>query len=160
MLATTSTGEASAGPLLRERGLEQYIRKKKLDPLSSYIPPILLARDQISIIAQALDTPDEARRLLREGFMEGFRTNARAVAEYGQAEGLLRDVFKALGTLNFTLFSGARDPDNITLDKEAAAAQVNAAVAAIDALLATVPEDTMREGQKVLEVLRENYSST
>jgi hypothetical protein len=43
----TIAGSASAELNFFERGLSKYIKKKRLDPLDTYVPVVLEARDQL-----------------------------------------------------------------------------------------------------------------
>lgn len=65
------------------RGLGAYIKKKQLDPLDTYVPLVLEARDQLDAVGRAmLDQTAAARQLLRSGAFTGLRDNIRAIGEY------------------------------------------------------------------------------
>eukprot|EP00951_Prasinocladus_malaysianus_P015473 scaffold118623_cov47-Prasinocladus_malaysianus.AAC.1 len=60
--------------------MDRYIKKKDLDPLETYIPAILAAKDQLvesmALLDSASNAP-EARRLLREGKSAQYLTTPK-----------------------------------------------------------------------------------
>ena len=49
---------------------EKYIKRKDLDPLETYVPPVMAARDQLQKSAAILNGAEDAepaRQMLREG---------------------------------------------------------------------------------------------
>lgn len=110
--------------------------------------------------------PGEARLLLRSGAFEGLRDNVRAVGEYavtaaataaaGAAPApatppvrLAPDFFAAVQALDFVFFKAARD--GVPVPAGDAQAKLDAAVSALDALLATVPADVLAGARAVVE---------
>jgi hypothetical protein len=150
------------------RGLGKYVRKRKLDPLASYVPPVLDARAQLARLPGSFDDPKEARRLLRSGAFEGLRDNVRAIGEYAAAaasadgagqpqaprppppQRLAADFFTALESLDLVLYWAVRDgAPTPTAD---ANEKLSATLAAMDRLLATVPGDVLEAAQHVAGV--------
>lgn len=66
------------------QGIDRYIKTKKLDPLVSYIPVLLIAQDQLGDVPTAAEELgiEATRSLLRKGAFDGLRDNVRAVGEY------------------------------------------------------------------------------
>ena len=59
------------------RGFDRYIKKRELDPLDSYLPPIVAAREGIRSAKPALAAdPAGGRELLRSGPFDGIRDNS------------------------------------------------------------------------------------
>ncbi|KAF5836006.1 hypothetical protein DUNSADRAFT_6576 [Dunaliella salina] len=147
-------------PAQAERGLAKYIKKKALDPLETYVPVILEAREQLLEAGEVMGTsPDLARQLLRSGPFGAVRENVRVLGEYavinGQAEKaapLVNGFFKALEDYDLNLRQTVKQQKD--LDKEEAQRLLDRSVKALDDLLATVPEDTITKGRTILEVAR------
>lgn len=103
----------------------------------------------------AVDDPVEARILLRSGAFEGLRDNVRAVGQYAEQAGvpgaaaLVPDFFKAVQALDFELFSAIRAQAPVGPDTDARRVD---AVAALDRLLDTVPDDVLATARKVVDV--------
>ncbi|CAG9467491.1 unnamed protein product [Pedinophyceae sp. YPF-701] len=148
--------ETAASPLASGgRGIDKYIRKRKLDPLETYLPPMIQGREQVLLVAEVLDDPKSARSLLREGAMKGFRENARAVGQYSKENGgpeKAEAIFKQLEALDLTLASALRDEKSV-LDEQAARRQLDAAITAVDALLAAAPPDAVAQARRVVAVI-------
>lgn len=45
-----------------KRGLARYIKKKKLDPLESYVPPVIAARNQLKQAGSIMSKASLVRR--------------------------------------------------------------------------------------------------
>lgn len=100
-------------PIPLQGGLDRYVKKRRLDPLASYIPAILVAQAQLLDVTEAADQfgLEAGRALLREGAFVGLRDNVRAVGEYA-SENMGKDVakakvqafFRAIDVLDGTLF--------------------------------------------------------
>lgn len=121
--------------------------------------------------------PEDARALLRSGPFSGLRDNIRAIGEYAvaggapDAQGLVASFFKELEALDLLFFQGAREQKLAlikrqgssdegsedaaaplpTLDEAEASAKLGATIAALDTLLATVPEDVTARAQALLD---------
>ncbi|CAM0871559.1 unnamed protein product [Alopecurus aequalis] len=83
-LATTAD-RAEASPF------DNYVKRKKLEPLESYVPAVLLTQDQFRDLEKSLEFEkpkfDESRSLLRSGPASSLRINIRAVAQYASSNG-------------------------------------------------------------------------
>lgn len=165
--ADAAAPAAAAAPTLSsagKRGLAAYVRKRKLDPLSSYVPAVLAAREQLAgLEGLVASDPVEARIELRSGAFEGLRDNVRAVGEYAAESGSssssnsgsrnssssesVKSFFESVQKLDYELFAAARekrDPSSATAEA------LRAGVAALDALLATVPAADLEEARRLV----------
>lgn len=116
----------------------------------------------------AAGDPKAARQLLRTGAFNGLRDNVRALGEYAvsaaaaadkeTAAGLVPATFKALEDLDNTLFIAQRDKQE--LDTQEASQKVEAAAAAMAALLATVPADTLAAAQLIVDKVNAKAAAT
>nr|ABF94264.1 expressed protein [Oryza sativa Japonica Group] len=84
-LTATAAGRADASPF------DKYVKKKKLEPLETYVPAVLLTQDQFRDLEKSLEFEkpryDESRSLLRSGPASSLRINIRAVAQYASSSG-------------------------------------------------------------------------
>jgi phage-related tail fiber protein len=117
----------------------------------------------------AAGDPKAARQLLRTGAFNGLRDNVRALGEYAitaaavdadkeTAAGLVPATFKALEDLDNTLFIAQRDKQEV--DVQEASQKVEAAAAALAALLATVPADTRAAAQLIVDKVNAKAAAT
>ncbi|XP_050884749.1 uncharacterized protein LOC127087870 isoform X2 [Lathyrus oleraceus] len=71
--------------------LDRYAKRKKLEPLETYVPAVILTQFQIEDLDKTLegDEPQFAlcRSLLRSGPAASLRINIRAVAQYASDSG-------------------------------------------------------------------------
>ncbi|KAL4439481.1 hypothetical protein ABPG77_008810 [Micractinium sp. CCAP 211/92] len=141
-------------------GINRYVKKKKLERLDTYVPPLLEARGQLIRVGRVmLQDPAAARQLLRSGVFAGLRDNVRSLGEYaseraGNSSGrdLVRGFFVELEGLDGALREAVRSGEGLPAD---ARGRVDATVAALDRLLATVPEEDYARAQQVVEAIRE-----
>lgn len=153
-LATAGENEAVV------RGLSKYIKQKQLDPLGSYVPLLLEARDQLIRTGRVmLQDPDAARKLLRTGSFAGLRDNVRAVGQYaakasGKEAGdtLVAAFFGALQEFDYQLLQATRSKESLGPE---ARKKLDASIVALDELLATVPADEMASAQRIVDAIRE-----
>jgi hypothetical protein len=98
---------------LLQGGLDKYIKKKQMDPLSTYLPSVLVAQSQLLDVPEAAETfgLEPARSLLREGAFVGLRDNVRVIGEYAvqsigkdAAKAQVTAFFKAIEELDLALF--------------------------------------------------------
>ena len=179
--AAASSAPAAAPTLSSgKRGIAAYVRKRKLDPLSSYVPAVLAAREQLAgLEGLVASDPVEARIELRSGAFEGLRDNVRAVGEYaanaaessGNGNGssnssssennAVKSFFESVQKLDYELFAAAREKRD---PSSAAVEALRAGVAALDALLATVPAADLDEARRLVataaEVEKKSSSSS
>ncbi|KAK9839201.1 hypothetical protein WJX81_001001 [Elliptochloris bilobata] len=138
-------------------GLSRYIKKRRLEPLENYVPAVVAAREQLVACGSQLDSkPAELRKQLRNGAFLGVRENIRAVGEWAaagrpgddqrQASQLVAAVFSTLQGFDQELDQAAREGRAVAL---AAGERLAEATAALDALLATVPEPLLERAQHV-----------
>jgi hypothetical protein len=165
--------------------MNRYVKRKRLDPLASYVPALLLAREQLEASGAAFRARDAAaaRSLLRSGAFGGVRESVRAVGEYateaGQPGGELATAFfRELEVFDRSMRPAERrqkeqleaaaaedarggggggssggssssgqdddDPDGKIAEAE------KATLAALDALVATVPGETVERAKQVV----------
>ena len=161
--SSSSAPAPAAAPTLSsgKRGIAAYVRKRRLDPLASYVPAVLAAREQLAgLEGLVASDPVEARIELRSGAFEGLRDNVRAVGEYATAaaaessgnggssdNGSVKAFFASVQKLDYELFAAAREKRD---PSGAAVEALRAGVAALDALLATVPAADLDEARRLL----------
>lgn len=94
------------------QGIDRYIKTKKLDPLVSYVPVLLVAQAQLGDVPLAAEELgiDATRSLLRKGAFDGLRDNVRAVGEYAApavgnatAQAAVKRVFVSFDSLDKAL---------------------------------------------------------
>eukprot|EP00873_Tetraselmis_striata_P039013 jgi/Tetstr1/459277/TSEL_004677.t1 len=149
-----------AGGSAQARGMDAYIKKKGMEPLDSYVPPVLAARDQLDGTLPLLGDPanaEDVRQMMRKGPFSGLRDNIRvlglnaAKSGRGDSSDLVGGFFSALQAYDAALFQTTRSeggpyPEGIREKAEAA-------IAALDKVLATVPEEMLAKSRRVLDVL-------
>ena len=69
-----------------KRGLSQYVKKKKLDRIDSYLPPLFLAKEQLIRVNRIVESPGDARQQLRSGSFSGLPEKMRSVAKHVSRE--------------------------------------------------------------------------
>lgn len=141
------------------RGLGKYVKKKKLDKIDTYLPPLFLARDQLIRVGRVmLQSPTEARELFRSGAFTGLRENIRSVGEYVSREKgdealgkkLVAKFFSELEAVDFALLSATRSTgEGSGLDIDATRARLNGTIAALDALIGQVPENVVEKAKGI-----------
>ncbi|CAI7888824.1 unnamed protein product [Closterium sp. NIES-53] len=164
-------------PSTLQRGLSRYIKKKKLDPLESFVPSVLLTREQLLLVQAVVDdqasSPEDlnqARALLRAGPAGTLRGDLRALTRYA-AEGAAAGLAYTPGGDGY--FPGSPEAGAVAsaaadrclealsgLDtllrlnqpdgRARMAKQATAAVSALDEVLATVPEAIMAKSEAIV----------
>ena len=93
--------------------MEKYLKKKRLEPLASYVPAVLVAQSQLLDVPSAAEQfgLEAARALLREGAFVGLRDNVRAIGDYAAAplgkdasKARVQAFFKAIEDLDLLIF--------------------------------------------------------
>ncbi|XP_021890702.1 uncharacterized protein LOC110809244 isoform X3 [Carica papaya] len=142
---------------------DRYVKRKKLDPLESYIPAVILTQLQIKDLEKTLevDQPryDNCRSLLRYGPAASLRVNIRAVAQYasdaGNGKTAFSDVDECLRALeeldSLFLHASRKDPD---ASVGAMKAKIATAISALDSLLQTIPSDVLDKGKAIADMYR------
>ncbi|KAL3685832.1 hypothetical protein R1sor_003854 [Riccia sorocarpa] len=145
--------------------LGKYIKRKKLDPLETYVPTILLAQSQFQEVDGQLDGEPaklaDARSLLRYGPAASLRTDIRAVAQYaaesgneGGASAAVDRCLSALEDLDGLLLQASRRSQGAPVEKMRQ--RVSTVVTALDSLLATVPAAILEKGKAIAKAYKES----
>ena len=106
--------------------------------------------------------PKDARKLLRSGSFSGLRASVWAIGEYtaergaGKAAGteVVTSFFKELEGLDYALLTAERAED-ATEGTALAREKLETTIAALDKLIANVPEDALNNARRVVSSLRE-----
>ncbi|WVZ20247.1 hypothetical protein V8G54_007569 [Vigna mungo] len=143
---------------------DNYVKRKKLDPLEAYVPAVILTEFQIKDLEKTLegDEPqyDFCRSLLRSGPAASLRVNIRAVAQYasdsGNGKTAFNDVDECLRSLeeldSLLLHATRKDPEASVKSMKT---KINSALNALDSLLKTVPSDVLSKGKVIADSYRE-----
>jgi len=154
----TAVGRADAAS-----PLDKYVKRKKLEPLETYVPAVLLTIDQFVDLEKSLEFEkprfDETRSLLRSGPASSLRINIRAVAQYADSTGqgkaasdAVDECLRALEDLDSLLLHASRnDP---TASVEAMRSKISVALGALDNLLQTVPSAVLDKGKVIADAYR------
>eukprot|EP00884_Botryococcus_braunii_P015979 jgi/Botrbrau1/3064/Bobra.0070s0057.1 len=157
MLAVALCTDRLASSAVAEQGLTRYIRKRKLDPLDTYVPTVLRAKMQLIEAGTIMESdPTKARLLLRQGAFTGLRDSIKAMGEYASQSGLestlaakmVSDFFSAVEGLDFALFDAIRNNQPLP---STAASSLDKAILALDRLVATVPGPLLEKSRRVAE---------
>ncbi|XP_028807069.1 uncharacterized protein LOC114761802 [Neltuma alba] len=143
--------------------LDRYVKKKRLDPLEVYVPPIILTQLQIKDLEKTLDGAEPqfaaCRSLLRAGPAASLRVNIRAVAQYASDSGNGKTAFSdvdqclsALEELDSLLLRASRNEPEATV--KSMKAKISATLNALDSLLQTVPSDVLNKGEVIADSYR------
>ncbi|KAG1342644.1 hypothetical protein COCNU_05G008730 [Cocos nucifera] len=120
---------------------DKYVKRKKLDPLETYVPAVLLTEAQFKDLEKSLDIEKPeyniSRSLLRSGPAASLRVNIRAVAQYATDDGkgkaasdAVDQCLRALEDLDSLLLHASRnDP---TASVESMKRKINIALGALD----------------------------
>lgn len=161
--ANASPADVNATEL--PKALDKYVKRKKLDPLETYVPAILLSQDQFEELEQELqsDKPKyaDSRSLLRSGPAASLRINIRAIAQYASEAGngkvasdAVDQCLSALEELDSLLFRASRNDSKASI--VTMKSKVQTAVAALDRLLQTVPSPVLDKGKVIADAYRES----
>ncbi|MCO5550557.1 hypothetical protein L7F22_004044 [Adiantum nelumboides] len=145
----------------------KYIKRKKLDPLDTYIPAVLLSKFQFQDLEAKLlsDKPEysNSRSFLRTGPASSLRSNIRAVAQYASEGGdgknaleAVRECIVSLEELDSLLLRASRSDSSATIERMKE--RIDAAVSALDKLLTTVPSPIMERCKAIADSYRETNS--
>ncbi|KAH7574454.1 hypothetical protein JRO89_XS03G0298400 [Xanthoceras sorbifolium] len=150
--------DAIAGSLL-----DKYVKRKKLDPLEVYVPPVILTQLQIKDLEKTLevDKPEYAscRSQLRNGPAASLRVNIRAVAQYASDAGNGKSAFddvdqclRALEDLDSLFLRASRNEQGASV--KSMKAKIVTAINALDSLLHTVPSEVLDKGKAIADAYR------
>ncbi|KAL7159122.1 hypothetical protein ABFS83_01G007500 [Erythranthe nasuta] len=141
--------------------LDNYVKKKKLDPLEAYIPAVILTELQIKELGQYLEVDQprfaDCRTLLRSGPASSLRVNIRAVAQYASEAGNGKSAFnevdqclRALEELDSLLLRASRNDSNASTI-ESMKVNVVTVLTALNSLLKTVPAEMLDKGKAMAD---------
>uniref|UniRef100_A0A0E0K9H2 DUF7880 domain-containing protein n=1 Tax=Oryza punctata TaxID=4537 RepID=A0A0E0K9H2_ORYPU len=153
----TAAGRADASPF------DKYVKKKKLEPLETYVPAVLLTQDQFRDLEKSLEFEkpryDESRSLLRSGPASSLRINIRAVAQYASSSGqgkaasdAVDKCLRALEDLDSLLLQASRNNPSASVD--VMRSKISVALGALDNLLQTVPSAVLDKGKAIADAYR------
>lgn len=139
---------------------DKYVKRKKLDPLETYIPAVILTEVQIKELGKSLEIEDpkyaDCRSLLRSGPAASLRVNIRAVAQYAIDNGNSKSAFnsvdqclRSLEELDSLLLHASRNEPDASI--KAMKAKIDNALDALDSLLKTVPSDILEKGKAIAD---------
>ncbi|CAL4937842.1 unnamed protein product [Urochloa decumbens] len=134
-LATTVGRAGAASPF------DKYVKRKKLEPLETYVPAVLLTIDQFVDLEKSLEFEkpryDETRSLLRSGPASSLRINIRAVAQYASSNGqgkaasdAVDECLRALEDLDSLLLHASRNDPSASI--ETMRSKITVALGALD----------------------------
>ncbi|XP_072978565.1 uncharacterized protein [Typha angustifolia] len=156
--SSTHPDRANAG-----NPFDKYVKRKKLEPLEAYVPPVLLTQAQFEDLEKSLELElpkyEESRSLLRSGPAASLRVNIRAVAQYATDDGkgkvasdAVDQCLRALEDLDSLLLRASRkDP---TASVESMRSKIRTAMGALDNLLQTVPSAVLDKGKAIADAYR------
>ncbi|KAI9192110.1 hypothetical protein LWI28_018454 [Acer negundo] len=143
--------------------LDKYVKRKKLDPLEVYVPPVILTQLQIKDLEKTLEVekPEyvSCRSQLRAGPAGSLRVNIRAVAQYasdaGNGKSAFEDVdqcLRALEELDALFLRASRNDEGASV--KSMKANIGIAINALDSLLNTVPSEVLDKGKAIADAYR------
>lgn len=167
LAAVPTVGLLSALPARAEndavkRGLSQYVKKKKLDRIDSYLPPLFLAKEQLIRVNRIVESPADARQQLRSGSFSGLRENIRSVGEYVSREKgdeqlgrrLVGEFFGELEAADFALLSASRSEDDKRAEQvKEARMRLEGTIKALDALIGQLPTDVVNSSRSIADAV-------
>ncbi|CAI8599451.1 unnamed protein product [Vicia faba] len=140
--------------------MDKYVKRKKLEPLETYVPAVILTQFQIEDLDKTLegDEPQFAlcRSLLRSGPAASLRINIRAVAQYASDSGNGKTAFnnvdeclRSIEELDSLLLRASRNDPGASV--KSMKTNVKSALIALDSLLQTVPSDVLSKGKIIAD---------
>ncbi|KAK3213250.1 hypothetical protein Dsin_017956 [Dipteronia sinensis] len=143
--------------------LDRYVKRKKLDPLEVYVPPVILTQLQIKDLEKTLEVekPEyvSCRSQLRAGPAASLRVNIRAVAQYASDAGNGKSAFddvdqclRALEELDALFLRASRNDEGASV--KSMKANIGIAINALDSLLHTVPSEVLDKGKAIADAYR------
>ncbi|XP_057432443.1 uncharacterized protein LOC130725210 [Lotus japonicus] len=143
---------------------DKYVKRKKLDPLETYVPAVILTEFQFKDLEKTLevDKPqfDLCRSLLRSGPAASLRVNIRAVAQYASDSGNgktamnnVDDCLRSLEELDSLFLNASRNDPAASV--KSMKAKISTALGALDSLLQTVPSDVLSKGKVIADSYRD-----
>ncbi|XP_010547935.1 PREDICTED: uncharacterized protein LOC104819519 isoform X2 [Tarenaya hassleriana] len=143
---------------------DKYVKRKKLDPLDVYVPPVILAQLQIRDLERNLEEEkpgyETCRSLLRSGPASSLRV-AQYASDAGNGNAAFEDVercLRSLEELDSLLLRAVRKDQGASI--ETMKANLGTALTALDSLLQTVPSEILDRGKAMVDVYRSSSSQT
>ncbi|CAA7400780.1 unnamed protein product [Spirodela intermedia] len=139
---------------------DKYVKRKKLDPLETYVPAVILTQAQFKYLETSLDLEkpeyDITRSLLRSGPAASLRINIRAMAQYASEDGkgkaatdAVDQCLRALEDLDSLLLHASRNDSSASVG--VMRQKINTALVALDNLLETVPAAVLDKGKIIAD---------
>ncbi|KAI5669613.1 hypothetical protein M9H77_19466 [Catharanthus roseus] len=139
---------------------DKYVKRKKLDPLETYVPAVILTELQIKELGKSLEVEQpkfaDCRNLLRSGPAGSLRVNIRAVAQYALDDSNNKSAFtnvdqclRSLEELDSLLLHASRNEPDASI--KSMKAEIETALEALDSLLKTVPSDILEKGKAIAD---------
>ncbi|XP_047306878.1 uncharacterized protein LOC124910295 [Impatiens glandulifera] len=140
--------------------LDKYLKRKKLDPLETYVPAVILTQIQIKELGKSLEASkpeySTCRNVLRSGPAASLRVNIRAVAQYASESGNTKNAFnnveeclRALEELDNLFLRASRNDRGAST--ESMKVNINKAVDALESLIQTVPPGVLEKGKAIAD---------
>ncbi|RAL37954.1 hypothetical protein DM860_000648 [Cuscuta australis] len=144
---------------------DNYVKRKKLEPLEAYVPAVILAQFQIKQLGKSLEVDQpkyaDCRSLLRSGPAASLRVNIRAVAQYASddgngslAFGEVDQCLRSLEELDSLLLHASRNEGDVSV--QSMKGMTTAAINALDELLKTVPANVLEQGRAIADAYMES----
>lgn len=168
LFLSISATEAAVAAAEVPGAFSKYIKRKKLDPLDTYVAPVLLSQSQFQDLEVKLlsDKPEygDSRSLLRSGPASSLRSNIRAVAQYaseaGDGQSAVEAVDQCIGSLeelDGLLLRASRNDSSASVQKMKD--MIELTVAALDRLLSTVPSAILEKSKAIAAFYRESIAN-
>ncbi|XP_058781083.1 uncharacterized protein LOC131655207 [Vicia villosa] len=140
--------------------MDKYVKRKKLEPLETYVPAVILTQFQIEDLDKTLEGNEPqfalCRSLLRSGPAASLRINIRAVAQYASDSGNGKAAFnnvdeclRSIEELDSLLLRASRNDPGASV--KSMKTNVKSALIALDSLLQTVPSDVLSKGKVIAD---------
>eukprot|EP01026_Neomeris_dumetosa_P060005 TRINITY_DN562_c2_g1_i2.p2 TRINITY_DN562_c2_g1~~TRINITY_DN562_c2_g1_i2.p2 ORF type:complete len:234 (-),score=22.81 TRINITY_DN562_c2_g1_i2:95-796(-) len=143
----------------------KYIKTKSLDPLSTYVPPVLVVQEQLQGLKMELNDPGltvdpkDVRDMLRSGSFSGLRSDIRAILQYAYEDGriedesvLLNQFLRPFEKMDTKLLQYVRNGQDVDKDIED---ELNRVSTGLEEILATLPTNILEKAQLVVDQRKE-----
>eukprot|EP01025_Chloroclados_australasicus_P007571 TRINITY_DN1246_c0_g1_i3.p2 TRINITY_DN1246_c0_g1~~TRINITY_DN1246_c0_g1_i3.p2 ORF type:complete len:237 (-),score=17.35 TRINITY_DN1246_c0_g1_i3:145-855(-) len=143
-----------------QAGMNKYVKTKPLDPLSTYVPPVLIAQERLEGLKSEFSDPGltvdpkAVRQMLRSGSFSGLRIDIRAIAQYAEENGriedqqeLLNGFLKPFESMDSKLLAYSRSGESVGEDVEL---ELNRATAGLNKILSTIPTQILEQAVDVV----------
>lgn len=162
--AASAAGEGGGGGFQKAFG--RYIKKKKYDPLETYVPTVLLTMQQLREGRAIISDPEstrsavaEVRSLLRTGPASSLRNDLRALEQYaneregggGSTGDSVTNCLSVLGAVDSLLIQVGRASADAEIPRDALANMLTSAILSLDAVVGTVPSDILEKSRLIAD---------